>query len=202
MAQVGNVIEVLTGVHPSPSAVSRVFHSLETEFAGWKQRKLKAHYLYVFADGTYFTVIYDQNGCKMPILAFVGIDEDGRRDVLAFSVGERENQQAWEDVLENLKSRGVEQVDLWITDGNRGMLNAIEINSPARNDSAASSIRWTMCWATSRKNSKTRCSPNSKPSFIRPVEKKLTKSWPHSPPSMGRSTRPLWSACSAISKLV
>ena len=130
-SQVGNVVEVLSGVHPSPSTVSRVFHSLEEEFEGWKQRKLKAHYLYVFADGTYFTVIYDENGCKMPILAIVGIDEDGRREVLTFTVGERENQNAWEDALDDLKSRGVERVDLWITDGNKAMLNAIQIKFPA-----------------------------------------------------------------------
>ncbi len=123
--QVGEVVESLTGFPPSPSTVSRVFHSLETEFESWKTRKLKAHYLYLFADGTYFTVIYDQEGCKMPILAVVGIDDEGRREVLAFSVGERENHTAWEDVLENLKSRGVEKVDLWITDGNPAMLNAI-----------------------------------------------------------------------------
>jgi transposase-like protein len=130
-AQVGNVIEVLTGSHPSPSTVSRVFHSLEEEFEGWKNRKLKAHYLYIFADGTYFTVIYDAEGCKMPILAIVGIDEDGRREVLAFTVGERENQNAWEDTLENLKDRGVEHVDLWITDGHKAMLNAIQIKFPS-----------------------------------------------------------------------
>jgi transposase-like protein len=125
--QVGDVIEGLTGMHPSPSTVSRVFHSLEGEFAGWKERPLKAHYLYVFADGTYFSVIYDHQGCKMPILAVVGIDREGRREVLAFTVGERENQAAWEDLLENLKSRGVQSVDLWITDGNQAMLNAIQL---------------------------------------------------------------------------
>jgi transposase-like protein len=129
-AQVGNVIEVLTGDHPSPSTVSRVFHSLEEEFESWKQRQLKAKYLYVFADGTYFSVIYAQEGCKMPILAVVGIDEDGRRDVLTFTVGERENQKAWEDALEDLKSRGVETIDLWITDGNKAMLNAIQNKFP------------------------------------------------------------------------
>lgn len=126
-AGVGEIIEALTDTHPSPSTVSRVFHSLEDEFAGWKQRELKAHYLYAFADGTYFTVIYDENGCKMPILAVIGIDEDGKREVLAFTVGERENQKAWEDLLENLKERGVQAVDLWITDGNKAMLNAIEL---------------------------------------------------------------------------
>ena len=129
-AQVGDVVEALTGSSLSPSAVSRVFHSLESEFEGWKQRQLKSHYLYLFADGTYFSVIYDANGCKMPILAVVGIDDEGRRDVLAFSVGERENQNAWEDLLEELKSRGVETVDLWITDGNKAMLNAIDKKFP------------------------------------------------------------------------
>jgi len=124
-AGVGDVIEALTGTHPSPSTVSRVFHSLESEFESWKTRKLKERYLYAFADGTYFTVIYDETGCKMPILAVIGIDEDGKRDVLAFTVGERENQDAWEDLLENLKERGVQCVDLWITDGNKAMLNAI-----------------------------------------------------------------------------
>jgi len=124
---VGDIIEALTDTHPSPSTVSRVFHSLEEEFEGWKKRKLKAHYLYVFADGTYFSVIYDEAGCKMPILAVVGIDEDGKREVLAFTVGERENQKAWEDLLDDLKERGVQTVDLWITDGNKAMLNAIAL---------------------------------------------------------------------------
>jgi transposase-like protein len=132
-AQVGEIIEALTGSHPSPSTVSRVFHTLEEEFESWKRRKLKARYLYAFADGTYFTVIYGSDGCKMPILAIVGIDEEGRREVLAFTVGERENQNAWEDLLEDLRSRGVETVDLWITDGNKAMLNAIQGKFAASN---------------------------------------------------------------------
>jgi putative transposase len=126
MEQVGNIVETLTEAHPSPSTVSRVFHTLEGEFESWKTRQLKEHYLYAFADGTYFTVIYDKTGCKMPILAVVGIDDEGKREVLAFTVGERENQAAWEDLLENLKGRGVVKVDLWITDGNKAMLNAID----------------------------------------------------------------------------
>jgi len=130
MEQVGNVVETLTGTHPSPSTVSRVFHTLDDEFEDWKKRPLQEHYLYVYADGTYFTVIYDKIGCKMPILAVVGIDEEGQREVLAFTVGDRENQDAWKDLLENLKERGVITVDLWITDGNKAMLNAIESKFP------------------------------------------------------------------------
>jgi len=124
--RVGEVVEALSSVNLSSSTVSRIFHSLDEEFEGWKNRPLQSHYLYVFADGTYFTVIYGEEGCKMPILAVIGIDETGKREVLAFTVGERENQQAWEDLLENLKSRGVQHIDLWITDGNQAMLNAIQ----------------------------------------------------------------------------
>jgi putative transposase len=92
MAKVGQVVETLTGSKPSASTVSRVFHTLESEYQEWKQRQLEERY--AFADGTYFTVIYNGQGCKMPILAVVGISTTGQREVLAFGVGDRENEQA------------------------------------------------------------------------------------------------------------
>lgn len=128
--RVGEVMEALTDIKPSPSTVSRVFHTLDGEFATWKQRPLEARYIYAFADGTYFTVIYQNEGKKMPILAVVGINVKGEREVLGFTVGERENQGAWEDLLDNLKGRGVQTVDLWVTDGNQAMLNAVQIKFP------------------------------------------------------------------------
>jgi hypothetical protein len=57
--QVGTVVEQLTGNAPSPSTVSWVFHSLESEFAQWQKRTLPKRYVYAFADGTYFSVIYE-----------------------------------------------------------------------------------------------------------------------------------------------
>jgi len=125
--KVGQIIETLSGAHPSASTVSRVFHTLEEEFEGWKKRSLQEHYLYVFADGTYFTIIYDEKGEKMPIMAVIGIDLEGKREILGFSIGDRENQKAWEDLLQNLKDRGVQLIDLWITDGGQAMINAIEV---------------------------------------------------------------------------
>jgi putative transposase len=130
MTRVGEVVETLTGTKPSASTVSRVFHTLESEYEQWKTRKLSERHLYAFADGTYFTVIYNGEGCKMPILAVVGIAETGEREVLAFSVGDRENEQAWKDLLEDLKQRGVKAIDLWVSDGNQAMLNAITKKFP------------------------------------------------------------------------
>jgi transposase-like protein len=128
--RVGEIVETLTDVRPSPSTVSRVFHTLDSEFQTWKARPLARRYRYAFADGTYFPVMYDGEGQKMPILAVIGISETGEREVLAFTVGERENQKAWEDLFEQLKRRGVEQVDLWITDGHQAMLNALTLKFP------------------------------------------------------------------------
>jgi putative transposase len=130
MTRVGEVVETLTGTKPSASTVSRVFHTLESEYEQWKTRELSERYLYAFADGTYFTVIYNGEGCKMPILAVVGIAETGEREVLAFSVGDRENEQAWKDLLEDLKQRGVKAIDLWVSDGNQAMINAITKKFP------------------------------------------------------------------------
>ncbi len=129
-ADVGKVLEHLNGLTPTPNVVSRVFHKLDDEFAAWKKRPLSEHYLYGFADGTYFSVIYNSEGCKMPILAVVGVRPDGTREVLGFSVGDRENQGAWAQLLDDLKQRGVQQVDLWVTDGNRAMLNALSAKFP------------------------------------------------------------------------
>jgi putative transposase len=127
---VGTVVEHVSGTTPSPSTVSRVFHTLEGEFKTWQQRRLPTRYAYIFADGTYFSVIYDGEGHKMPILALIGITVEGVREVIAFTVGERENQGAWENLLSDIKARGVQEVGLWITDGHQAMLNAIKLKFP------------------------------------------------------------------------
>jgi transposase-like protein len=107
-----------------------VFHTLEGEYQAWKGRPLSPRYEYLFADGTYFTVIYEGEGCKMPILVVIGIKPSGEREVLGFSVGDRENQRAWEGVFEDLKHRGVREVGLAITDGHQAMLNALSAKFP------------------------------------------------------------------------
>jgi putative transposase len=127
---VGEVMESLTGSAPSASTVSRVFHTLESEYVVWKSRPLCERYEYVFADGTYFTVIYEGEGCKMPVLVVIGIKPSGEKEVLSFGVGDRENQRAWEGVFEDLRQRGVREVGLLITDGHRAMLNALAAKFP------------------------------------------------------------------------
>jgi transposase-like protein len=90
-ARVGTILETLNGVKPSASTVSRVFHTLEEEYAAWKTRELPEHYKYVYADGTYFSVIYGDEGQKTPVLALYGITPEGKREVIAMTIGESES---------------------------------------------------------------------------------------------------------------
>lgn len=129
--RVGEVVETLTGTKPSAATVSRVFHTLSDEFDAWRNRPLAEHYAYLFGDGTYFTVIYNGQAQKIPILAVVGINTEGERQVLDFTVGDREDQQAWQALLERLKARGVQTSDLWITDGHRALCRAVQLEFPA-----------------------------------------------------------------------
>lgn len=66
----------------------------------------------------------------MPILALIGITPEGQREVIDFTTGDHENEDAWRDLFEAIQSRGVKVVDLWITDGGQAMLNALQAKFP------------------------------------------------------------------------
>lgn len=127
---VGQVVGPLLNDAPSPSTVSRIFHSLDEECAAWRQRLLDAHYRYVYLDGTYFTIGYEDEYEKTPILAAMGVKLNGERDVLGFTPGDKESRAAWDGFLDDLKRRGVETADLWITDGGPAVIGAVEAKFP------------------------------------------------------------------------
>ncbi len=129
--KVGEVVETLTGEKPSASTVSRVHHNLQEEYDTWRQRPLPERYVYAYADGSYFNVIYGSQSQKMPILTVIGIKPDGVREVIAFTTGEHENEAAWRDLMEDIKLRGVKSVDLWVSDGGQAMINALSAKFPA-----------------------------------------------------------------------
>ena len=89
--QTSAVVEGLTGTPASGATVSRVFQTLRPEFERWRTRPLASHYLYAFADGSYFNVIYNGESCKMPILAVIGNNLQGAKEILGFTVGDKEN---------------------------------------------------------------------------------------------------------------
>lgn len=129
-SQVGPVMEPLLGVSPSASAVSRLAHDLEGECAAWRERPLQRHYRVIYLDGVYFPILHDEKKDETPLLVALGVDAQGRKEVLSVSVAGAETADAWQSLVDDLKRRGVEQVDLCVTDGDAGLISVLERTFP------------------------------------------------------------------------
>ena len=125
-SKVGSVIEPLLGEAPSPSTISRLAHDLEGECATWRARPLPKHYRIIYWDGVYFPVMHEQKKDEIPLLVALGVDEQGRKEVLAVAVAGEESAAAWQTLVDDVKRRGVEQVELCVTDGDAGLIEVLE----------------------------------------------------------------------------
>ena len=108
----------------SANSVSRLKQQWEAEYEQWRKRDLsKRRYVYVWADGVYSKVRMDDKLC---LLVVIGVDDTGRKEVLAVVDGYRESEASWLDVLTQLKSQGMTTApELAIGDGALGFWNAV-----------------------------------------------------------------------------
>ena len=121
----GEVAQTLLGVAPSASAVSRLNHSLSEQFEAWRCRPLLAHWRVLYLDGIYLEVRHGEQVDPTIILAAMGVDLEGTKDILAIRACAQESQDGWISLLQDLRSRGVSDVDLIVTDGHEGLLAAV-----------------------------------------------------------------------------
>ena len=88
----------------------------------------------VFLDGTYVPIKRRYEGTakveKECVMAALGITEEGEKVVLGFYFAPNEGAWSWDDVLADLKSRGLYSVSLFVTDGLQGMPEEIHRNYP------------------------------------------------------------------------
>ncbi len=129
--KVGKVAQTLMGVTPSASAVSRLNQSLSEQFDAWRQRQLQAHYRVLYLDGVHFTVRHGSQTDATVILTALGVDLEGSREVLALRACAEESKDGWTCLLQDLRTRGVTEIDLFVTDGHEGILTAISSLFPA-----------------------------------------------------------------------
>ncbi len=122
---VGKVAEKLLGVAPSASAVSRLNHALTEQYQAWRERRLLAHSRIMYLDGMHFTVRHGTQTDATMILTALGVDLEGSREVLALRACAEEDKDGWSCLLQDLRTRGVSEVDLIVTDGHDGLLAAV-----------------------------------------------------------------------------
>ncbi len=123
--KVGNVAEKLMGVAPSASAVSRLNQTLTDQYEAWRERPLLVHYRILYLDGIHFTVRHGGKTDSIIILTALGVDLEGNKDVLALRACAEEDKDGWSCLVQDLRTRGVAEVDLIVTDGHDGLLAAV-----------------------------------------------------------------------------
>jgi transposase-like protein len=118
--------EVLGGQGVSRSVVSQVTDRLSEDFEAWRERDLSdADLLYLELDGSYLRYRVEAER-KEPILAATGYRRDGTRVLLHIGPGNRESYDNWKGFLHEMTRRGLNEPLLIVTDGNPGVLKAID----------------------------------------------------------------------------
>jgi putative transposase len=129
--KVGEIAQKLMGVAPSASAVSRLNQSLTEQFETWRERRLLSHYRILYLDGIYLSVRHGDQTDSTVILTALGVDLEGTKDVLALRACAEEATDGWSCLLQDLRTRGVTELDLIVTDGHDGLLAAVSSLFPA-----------------------------------------------------------------------
>jgi transposase-like protein len=123
--KVGEVAQTLMGVAPSASAVSRLNQTLTEQYEAWRKRPLLAHSRILYLDDIHFTVRHGGKTDSTIILTALGVDLEGNKDVLALRACAEEDKDGWSCLVQDLRTRGVTEIDLIVTDGHDGLLAAI-----------------------------------------------------------------------------
>ena len=123
-------IRDIYGVEVSDSTVSRITDKILPIAREWQQRPLEEIYAVVFLDAIHYHVRSEGQIVKKAVYIAIGIDLDGKKDVLGMWVGENESAKFWATVLNGLKNRGVEDIFIACTDNLTGFSAAIEAVFP------------------------------------------------------------------------
>lgn len=123
-------IRDIYGVEVSDTTVSRITDKILPIAKEWQQRPLEAVYAVVFLDAIHYHVRSEGQIVKKAVYIAIGIDLDGKKDVLGMWVGENESAKFWGTVLNGLKNRGVEDIFIVCTDNLTGFSAAIEAVYP------------------------------------------------------------------------
>jgi putative transposase len=124
--KIAGVTDALSKVRVGKDAVSRIAARLEEQQKEWRGRSLEEKsYPYLYLDATYLKVRWGARVTSMALLACVGVDEEGFREVLAVEVAGSEKGVAYASLLRGLLDRGLRGVRLVVSDHHEGIKAAV-----------------------------------------------------------------------------
>ena len=113
----------MTGI--SKSQVSRLCAEIDDKIAGFLDRPLEGEWPYLWLDATYVKVRQDGRIVSVAVIVAVGVNGDGRREVLGMAIGPSEAETFWIDFLRKLTRRGLRGVKLVVSDAHEGLKAAV-----------------------------------------------------------------------------
>jgi len=123
-------LEEIYGVEVSPSLISSVTDAVVEEVKEWQSRPLEALYPILFLDALMVKMRHEGRVENRAVYVAVGIDLEGRKDVLGLWTSANEGARFWLQVLTELRNRGVKDIFIACVDGLKGFPQAIETLFP------------------------------------------------------------------------
>jgi putative transposase len=109
----------------SKSQVSRLCEEIDEKVKAFLNRPLEGDWPYLWIDATYLKVRQSGRIVSVAVIVAVGVNSDGRREVLGMAIGPSEAEPFWTDFLRQLARRGLRGVKLVISDAHEGIKAAV-----------------------------------------------------------------------------
>jgi putative transposase len=119
-------LEEIYGVEVSPALISEVTDAVVEELKAWQNRALEPLYPIIFMDALYVKIRHEGRVENRAVYVAMGINLEGRKEVLGLWTSGNEGAKFWLTVLTELRNRGVKDVFLVCVDGLKGFPQAIE----------------------------------------------------------------------------
>jgi transposase-like protein len=123
--KIEKVTEELCGTSFSKSTVSELCKKLDPVVEAFKNRPLEANYPFVMVDAIYVKVRENGRVQSRGLLIAVGVNDDGRREIVGFKLANSESETSWGEFFIELKSRGLKSPRLMTSDNHHGLVAAI-----------------------------------------------------------------------------
>ena len=123
-------IKDLYDIDISSELVSKISEKIIPEVNEWQNRPLEEYYPFIFMEAIHYKIRENHQIISKAAYVVLGVNADGYKDILGIWVGGNESSKFWLGVLNELKSRGVKNVDLFCVDGLTGFREAISAVYP------------------------------------------------------------------------
>lgn len=130
MSDIEAQLRDIYGFNVSTSTISRITDAVAGEVTAWQNRPLEELYLVVWMDGIVFKVREDSRVVNKTVYLAVGLNREGRKEVLGMWLGKAESSSFWMGVLTDLKARGVRDMLITATDNLNGFTQTIRAVFP------------------------------------------------------------------------